>query len=62
MHNPLHNHYTNHYTNIGCIKLTAKRDRNATKEHCRFIRCPGPVKVQGDMGLAMQFQNWFARA
>lgn len=21
----------------------------------------GKVKVQGDMGLAMQFQNWFAR-
>jgi putative sterol carrier protein len=21
----------------------------------------GKIKVQGDMGLAMQFQNWFAR-
>lgn len=26
-----------------------------------FIMCRGSVKIQGDMGLMMQFQNWFAR-
>jgi hypothetical protein len=36
-------------------------DRNATEEYRRFILCPGSVTLQGDMGLAIQFQNWFAR-